>query len=275
MKIKNLKSLIKLKNNMKRLIIFFTAIIALVCFNGCENENVAKLKREIEAVDKQCPINLGIMGDMLSLKYDEKAKEVLMYFSLNEDAISIEALMGNEQMALKSMKLSFSRDESKETLEQMINAGASLSITYKSASTGKSFKVSLTLDELKEIQNNPMSEMEVNQMLLENSMAMENARCPYLVDQGMEMVKVIDDGNNIVYNVRLDEDMYDMSLFEYAQDEIKQNMKEIFNDPIIKQELGMIHAVGKGFVYNYYGDTSGKSVKISFSNYELSIYIQE
>ena len=260
---------------MKRLIIFFTAIIALVCFNGCENENVAKLKREIEAVDKQCPINLGIMGDMLSLKYDEKAKEVLMYFSLNEDAISIEALMGNEQMALKSMKLSFSRDESKETLEQMINAGASLSITYKSASTGKSFKVSLTLDELKEIQNNPMSEMEVNQMLLENSMAMENARCPYLVDQGMEMVKVIDDGNNIVYNVRLDEDMYDMSLFEYAQDEIKQNMKEIFNDPIIKQELGMIHAVGKGFVYNYYGDTSGKSVKISFSNYELSIYIQE
>lgn len=257
---------------MKRLLILFSVIVAMVGFTSCVNENVAKLKREVEAADKQCPVNMGMMGDILSLKYDEKAKEVQMYFSLHEDIASIDALKNNEDMALKSMKLSFSRDQSKEMLKQMINAGAGLSITYKSASTGKSFKVSLSLDELKEIRDNPMSEMEVNQMLLENSMAMENARCPYLVDQGMEMVKVFDDGENIVYSCRLNEELYDMSAFEYAQAEMKQNMKEILKDPMMKQQLGIIQKVGKGFVYRFYGDTSGKSVDITFSNDELAYH---
>ncbi len=259
---------------MKKLLLILSMFAVMVCFTSCENENVKRLKREIEAADKQCPVNMGMIGDMLSMKYDEKAKEVQLYFSLHDDMLSIEALKNNEQMALQSMKLSFSKGESREMLKQMIKAGAGLSITYKSASTGKSFKVNLSLDDLKEIRDTPMTDEEINKMLLENQLAIENSRCPYLVDEGMEMVKAYDDGANIVYACRIDEDMYDISALKYAQDEIKQNMKEIFKDPLMKKQLGIIKSLDKGFVYHYYGDTSGESVDIIFSNDELSRYLR-
>lgn len=94
----------------------------LTSVTSCENENVKKLKREIEATDNQCPYNMGMLGDILSLKYDEKAKDVQMYFLLNNDLLSIETLENNEQTALQSMKLSFSKGESREMLELMINS---------------------------------------------------------------------------------------------------------------------------------------------------------
>lgn len=240
---------------------------------SCENENEKRLKREIKAADSQCPANMGMMGDMLSVKYDEKAKDVLVYFSINEEIVSIEALKNNEQMTLQSTKLSFSKGESREMLRDMINAGASLSIIYKSASTGKNFKVHLSLDDLKEIEQSPMTERDVNKLLIENQLAIENSRCPYIIDEGMEMVKAYDDGANIVYDCRIDEDLYDMSSLKYAQAEIKQNMKDIFKDPLMKKSFNTIKSLGKGLIYHYYGDTSGESIDIAFTNAELNRYL--
>lgn len=259
---------------MKKLLLILSMFAVMVYFTSCENENVKRLKHEIEAADKQCPVNMGMMGDVLSMKYDEKAKEVQLYFSINDDMLSIEALKNNEQMALQSMKLSFSKGESREMLKQMIKAGAGLSITYKSAYTGKSFRVNLSLEDLKEIRDTPMTDKEINKMLLNNLLAMENSSCPYLVDEGMEMVKAYDDGANIVYAYRIDEEMYDISALKFAQDEIKQNMKEMCKDPLMKKQLGIIKSLDKGFVCHYYGDTSGESVDIVFSNDELSHYLR-
>lgn len=259
---------------MKKLLLILSMFAVMVCFTSCESENVKRLKSEIEAMDKQCPINMGLLGDLLSIKYDKGAKEVQFYISLHENILSIEALKNNEQMALQSMKLSFSKGDSKEMVKQMIKAGVSLSVTYKSSSTGKSFSVNLSLDDLKETVDTPMTEEEINKMLLDNQMAMENSRCPYLVAEGMEMVKVYDDGANIVYACRIDEDMCDISALKYAQDEIKQNVKDMFNDPIMRKWLGVIKSLDKGFVYHYYGNTSGESVDIVFSNDELRQYLR-
>lgn len=260
---------------MKKLLFFLSIVAVILCvtLTGCENENVKTLKREIEAADEQCPVNMGMMGDMLSMKYDEKTKEVQVYFSMHEDMLSIEALKNNEQMALQSMKLSFSKREQKELLDLMIKAESGLSVIYKSASTGQTFKVNLSVDDLKEIRDNPMTDEEINKMLLENLLAIENSICPHVVDEGLEMVKAYDDGENIVYACRVDEDMYDISALKYAQDEIKQNMREMFNDPSMKKELGIIKSLDKGFVYHYYGETSGESVDIVFTNDELNRYL--
>lgn len=255
---------------MKKLLLSLSIIIVMVCITGCGNENEKRLKREIEAVDKQCPIDMGMMGDMLSMKYDEKAKEVQLYFSLHDDMLSIEALKNNEQLALQSMKLSFSKGESREMLKQMIKASAGLSITYKSASTGKSFKANFSLDDLKGIWDNPMNDSDINEMLLINQLAMENSICPYSVEEGMYMVKVFDEGDNVVYVCQIDEKMYDLSLLESAQDLIKQNMIEVLRDPIAKKRLESIASLDKGLVYRYLGDTSGESFDVVFSTDELN-----
>ena len=115
---------------MKKMLILLSVVVASILVS-CENENVAKLKSEIEAANEQCPMNMGMMGDILSLKYDEKAKEVQMYCSINGDLVSIEALTNNEQMVIKSMRLSVSGNQSSEMLKLIVDAGAGLSVTYK------------------------------------------------------------------------------------------------------------------------------------------------
>lgn len=263
---------------MKKIFVLLGFVVAcmigvILVLNNRESENVRRMKQEMVAVDKNCPMNMGIMGDLLSIKFDEKAKEVRMYFSLNEDIAGIENLKRNERTVLQSMKLSFSKEESRELLKAMIEAGTGVSITYKSPSTGKVFKVSLSLEDLEEIRENPMTPMEINQMLLDNMLAIENSRCPYSIDEGMEMVRVYDDGENIVYACRIDEEMYDISVLRHHQDDLKQSSIGIFNDPSMKKPLGVMKSLGKGFLYHYYGDTSGKSVDIGFTNAEIHQYL--
>lgn len=259
---------------MKKLQTILFTLVILVGLSSCENLHVAKLKHEIEAANKQCPVNMGMMGDMLSMKYDDNAKEVQLYMSLNEDMISIDALQNSENLASQSMKLSFSCGEYKEMLKLMINAGSGLAMTFKSASSGKSFKVNMPLDELKDMVDNPMKESEINRLLLENQLAMENSRCPYSVDEGMEMEKAFDDGDNIIYVCRIDEDMYDISAIRYAQAEIKDRIKDMFTDPVMKKQIELMQSLGKGFTYRYYGDASGEIVEITFTKEELRQFVK-
>lgn len=255
---------------MKKLLLSLSIIIVMVCITGCGNENEKRLKREIEAVDKQCPIDMGMLGDIVSIKYDATAKEVQVNYSIKEDQ-SIDALKNNEQMALQSIKLSFSRGDSRNILPYIINAGAGLSFDFKSALTGESlFKANFSLDDLKGIWDNPMNDSDINEMLLINQLAMENSNCPYPVEEGMDMVKVFDEGDNVVYVCQIDEKMYDLSLLESAQDLIKQNMIEVLKDPIAKKQLEIIASLDKGLVYRYLGDTSGESFDVVFSTDELN-----
>lgn len=258
---------------MKKLLLILALITMMVGITGCKNENERKLKSDIEATNRQCPVSMGMLGDIISLKYDEKAKEVQLYLSLNEKFVDIDVLKKNRQMVLQNLKLAFSRNNGgKKIMDQMIKAGASLSITYKGSSSGKSFNVKLPLSDLKEITGAVYSDKEVNRILLENQIAMENSRCPYKVAEGMEMVKVFDDGDNIVYSCQFDESMYDLSFLRLNQSELKQNIREIFNDPAVKEETKVLCSLDKGLEYRYYGDMSGDSISVVFTPEELRRY---
>ena len=254
--------------------ILFLCLIS-VCLFSCENANEKKLKREIEVANQQCPMNMGMLGDMISMKYDEKDKEVQMYLVVNDDFFNIDVLRNNENMARQSMKLSFSKGESREMLKEVIDAGASISITYKSGSTGKTFKMAQSLDDLKEIYDNPISDSEISTLMLANTIAMEDSRCPYIIDEGMEMTSVRDDGENIIYSCRLDEDIYDMSYFKYAYNDVKEGVSSVFDDPVVKRELSLIVSQGKNLIYRYSGDRSGEYVDITFAPYELNKFINK
>lgn len=88
----------------------------------------------------------------------------------------------------------------------------------------------------------------------------------------MEMVKVFDDGDNIVYSCQFDESMYDLSFLRLNQSELKQNIREIFNDPAVKEETKVLCSLDKGLEYRYYGDMSGDSISVVFTPEELRRY---
>lgn len=245
------------------------AIIVIVCITSCENENVKKLQQDVKAADRECPINMGYVGDLISIKYDKDDNEVDYYISLHDD-MTIDAMKTNKEMTQQMLKLSFLKDDSKELLNEITNANAGISVTYKSATTGKNLKVVITSQELKEIKNSTLTKREIDQLLLANQIAIENSNCPSSIDEGIELVKIYDDGNNIVIDCKIDETIYDMALLQSNRDSMKDNMQDIFKDPSMKKTYKLVKSLNKGFVYHYYGDKSGKSCDIVFTNEEIA-----
>lgn len=261
---------------MKKLLIVFEMLAVLLCFLSCNREetNIKKLKKEIENANRECPKSMGIVGDLLSMKFDEKSREVQLYYSLNDDLFSIDVLKDNSKLLHQNMKLIFANDEIKKNLDKLIDAKCSFVITYKGASSGKSVTAKLTLNDLKEIKDNSISIDEINKLLLENHLAIEDSRCPYQIDDGITMLRAYDDGTNIVYVYGMDETIHDLYFIESSLDENKGNISSMFYDPSIRAFLKIVLTLNKGVIYRYQGIISGKKVDIVFTPEELKELIQ-
>lgn len=255
---------------MKNVIFLICSVVMLMGFQNCGSDSKAKLKREIEAANKACPINLGSMGELVKMEYDDVYRVVKFHFSTNDDIVDIENLQNNYGLIKESMKLSFARGEYREMVKDMIDAGVGLEMIFKSSTTGKKFEVQLTHDDLVEMYNNAPDEESISETLLKNMVTTENAACPTLVDNGLVLRKVSDDGSNVIYEYSLNESVYDMNHFKNSQSEVRKNLKENFQDPSTKSQLETLVANGRGVIFKYTGETSGKSLEIEFAPHELS-----
>lgn len=268
---------------MKRIIFIFififTILLALIASTGCENENVKKLKKEIAVADASCPINMGIVGDLLSIKYQEEENRVIFYYSVNEELGGGLFIKKNKEKLLQQFRLSFSKSESQQMLKDVVNAKASLMIIFKAPSSGKTVKFEIPYEELKELRTNPMSNSEIQRLTIKNKIEVENARCPYKVDEGTTTTKVALVDGYIVYYYEMDESLFYMKELKRHQNELKENVREYLksmcNDMTMQKELQMLVGQNIGYQYRYYGNKSKEYVDVVFTPEELSIYLKQ
>ena len=240
--------------NMKQLKFIVCILISLVVLSGCENANITKLKREIKVANASCPINFGSAGDLLSIKYQENENRVLIYISLNEDIAGHVFLKHNKANMQRQVRL----------------------IIYKESSTGKTVKTALSFEELQEIKRDPLTDLEVNRMLIENNIAMQNAACPMPVAEGMKETKVAIVDNYLVYYIEMDEKMYDMKALKSDYGALKVSMQDelnnLYNDLSGQRELQLLTLSGMDLIYRYYGNIGKEYVDVVFTSEELKRY---
>lgn len=271
---------------MKKLLTILTLLAVMVGTAACGdsktknkvNSAIDILKHELEIADRQCPYNAGAIGDLISIKYIENTNEVQLYIIINDKLFDLDVLEKNKRLARRSAKLALTlqkqtpkqSEEVNRMLKSIIDADARLVYTYKSNSYGKSFNIRLSPDDLREIYDTPsISNLETNKLLFECNVALENAQCPLTIDEGMTMTKAYDDGSNLIYECRIDEQMYDIDMLKYNKSEMKRSVKSTFNGPMASRHINLCSSLGKGLIYRYYGDTSGKNVDIVFTPEEL------
>lgn len=263
---------------MKRLIFIFTILLTLIATSSCENANVTKLKKQVASLNAMCPINAGVGGDFLSIKYNEKDQNVYMYFASNEQFGNQFFLKENRENVLTNLKLMFQNDDSREMLKDIVNAKAGVVITYKLPSTGKTARFEIPYEELKDMKNNPMSQHDRNMIIMQNKLANENNRCPYETEPGVKMAKVAMVDENIVYYLQVDEDMFDFKQWKKSAADIKQmtadNFRELRNDPTMQSEFRLLTSEGMGYHYRYYGNKSKDFFDVIFTAEELRTYMR-
>ncbi len=248
------------------LLMLFVMCVSLAACGGSDKV----LKAQIESGQKHCPMSMGMAGKLTSMTYDESNREVKFVITLNKNFANVKDLQQDPETARQSMRLSLNKGNMKKLLEMMVDADASLNITYKNRGSKDDFSLKFTNAELKEILDNPMSEEETNKLLLHNQVLSEKNRLPYKIDSGLNVVGIDDSGSSLVYKCEVDEDLYDIDEMGNAKDELKENMRKMMKDPAMRQQAEVLSSLNKGFEYNYVGKTSGKNVTVAFTSAELA-----
>lgn len=262
---------------MRRLSIL-SCFLIIIIFASCEDENVKKLKKQVRTIDALCPVNAGISGDFLSIKYDEDDKKVYMYFASNEEFGSQFFLKESRENIMTNLKLMFQDPESHQMLKDMVNAKAGLVVIYKIPSNGKTAEYEIPYDDLKNILDHPISEQERVMMIIKNKVSVENNKCPYAIETGVIMVKNALIDENVVFYIQVDEDLFDFKDFKNAQNDIKEDAKQTFRemkgDLTMQSELRLLAKAGLGYHYRYFGNKTKDYFDIIFTSEELSKYLR-
>lgn len=230
------------------------------------NKYITKLKEMIEEGNRSCPMDLGMLGEVQKMNYDENSNHVKFHYLIDETNTPL-TIYDDTKNIKQSLKITLFTESSRPLMKSLIDAKAGLQLIYKGSKSKKTKKINLSYTELKEAYNNPITEKEKNVILLENQIARENGACPMTVSEGMIMDKVFDTGSYVVWRYRLDEDYY--SLSDFSASEVKQNMIAVFKDPTINQIMQLMIKNNRGVIYRYYGDTSNKTVDVKFTVSEL------
>ena len=245
---------------------------------SCEDANVTKLKKQVAVANADCPVNMGVIGDLLSIKYQEKENRVILYYSINEEISGALFLKSNKAKLHQQFRISFSKNSNQQMLKDIVDAKASLMMIYKSPSSGKTIKFELPYEDLKAIQSNPISESEIQRLTIENKIELENSKCPYEADEGMKVTKISLVDNMVVYYSELDESIYDIQEFKRLKDGLKNNIGDYFEnmhrDPQMQHDLQLFVNQNIGYQYRYYGNKSKDYVDVIFTPEELSKYLK-
>ncbi|MGN0213327.1 MAG: hypothetical protein ACI4AH_00785 [Muribaculaceae bacterium] len=256
---------------MKRVLFIIAAFAVIVGLSACKNQKIAKLRDSVEKTNRECPIDMGMFGEVTSISYDEDLQEVEFTYRVNEQMVSIESVRSNEHISKQQIKLALSQDKSKELLQLMVDAGTSLNIVYNGATTGDEFSMTISVDDLKEMCNSKMSQSEKYKAILECQIAIENSRCPMDIDELTIFTKVYDDGDNIIYLYDIDDTKCNFADLKENAKEIRSNIEGSFSDPTLKKILGMIAALRKGVIFRYVGRAYGDSFDVMFKSAELPV----
>lgn len=259
---------------MKRIYHIFALLVVLLATGACQLSKTERLKREIEVADDDCPIELGMMGSITGIAYDSELSLVDITIELSDVSV-LNGLKANRNLSHKALLLSFSRGEAKKLLEMVAEAGAGIEFKFTTDSSNRSFTINLSHSDVRDAIENPLTEDEASRLLIETQVMMENARCPYSVGEGLTMTRVFDDGSSIVYCCTVDENIYDMDIMAKNLAGMKDNIGELFEDPVMNSQGALLSGQNKGFVYRYIGSRTGKMADIRFSPADIRRYCAE
>ena len=182
---------------------------AVVLLASCVSGERSHLRLMLEQVNKECPIDLGQMGVFESIGYDDSENIVVFTYNLNEDYTNIASLAGANEQQKQFMANFLKRDGSEQKfLEQMVKADAGLKCVYRGSESRDSVILLMSAEELREI---AAADIAADNELrtLESMVAISNAQCPQVLDEGLSMTSATIEDNYIVFSFSYDPEQYE------------------------------------------------------------------
>lgn len=253
---------------------FLPLVAVTLMVTGCQNSKVSRLKAEIMRVNDQCPVDMGMMGSLTKVDFDDDNNLIVFEYTIDEEALDtdVDALVQEDDYEMGKLWLgqAFQSGDGKEFADLIIDAGVGVRAELKGTRSWKTATIVIPADEIQAIRDNPISDDERNARMISGLVESNRSQCPLEVDEGMIMVDVIDDGKNVVFVYDVDEDVYDIDEMDSNYLSMKNEMKKLFHTDAMFKAIGaQLSGAGYGMIYRYKGATTGKYVDIKLTASEL------
>lgn len=252
---------------MKKYLFIFSALLLMVMsMTSCID---SKLKREIALADVQCPISLGVAGELSNMEYEDG--NVIFRYEINDDLIDVKVFGSNPGMMRQNvmMTLGNMNGKAKDILQLLVDEEASLTMIYKGRSRGEEASITLSTDDIREICKGSTKADPLT--ILQGELDITNAQYPQPMGNGIVMMKVEIEGDYVVYVASVDENNISVADLKANAAGVKQNVMQVINqgDIAMNQFKNMCKNAHKGLSYKYVGDTSGEVCQIFIETSEM------
>jgi hypothetical protein len=111
---------------------------------------------------------------------------------------------------------------------------------------------------------------------LELAIAAASAECPMKVDEGVNVIDIVSEDNNLVYKFEIDEEVSEITLEDLANPTLKslmeQGMKESFlsdSDEDERELIDLCREAKYGVIFRFIGKESGDHIDLKIDAEEL------
>ena len=169
-------------------------------FYSCDSSK-EELKAKIEAANKECPIDLGLVGSISSYQFDEDADEVIITMTISKELpIKINVLNKLKNTLKRAMLGNWANSPSgRQLMKEIAKADSKLTFIMQLEEGNENLRIRLTKDEIKDLAEgkiDPISPREI----LEINVTSTNALCPMQVDEYTTLSSASLEGNYYVFN---------------------------------------------------------------------------
>ena len=224
-----------------------------------------KLREGIKEANKQCPISLGILGEMTSITYEDGV--LLFSYDIDEDYFNVATLAQDRQAMKDNMKtmLSNPQGDVRTLMQLVIDADSKLKVSMHGRTSEAVASATFKADELEEILNTEVSPHE--KLVL--SIQATQAQLPLNADAGMMITELKLEGDDVVYVVEMDESMYSVSMVRDSKTAVKETIVNNIRNmgPVEREFIKLVVNDDANLVYRY--ATSSGHVDIKITNAEL------
>lgn len=235
-------------------------VVMAILLTGCVDRS---LKRQVETLDKQCPIDLGILGRVTSVGL--KGHTIVYHVTTNSRVLKLERLRDHLSDVKQGILLNFANDEA--SLSQFVAAQCDIKYEYTDAQSGERLVVDISKEDLKRANALVGDTKELSSRRIENFVATGRLQLPMQIDAVTTLTDITLEDNNVAYIYSIDEEAISSKQLQSQIDVLKESIHESLGhkDLTMTMLIDALTQDHRGLVYRYFMSKSGKQFDITFT----------
>lgn len=252
----------------------FTIVVFLILLLGklvnlSNKEDINKsIGNIIDEIQKDLPKNITRDCILTSVKFEEN--NIVFSYYYNVGAFNRKWYVDNPEKAKRLFATGLTNHTFKNFIEEITKNNIGIKFIANSINQEK-WECSISHDYIENLldlhKSNPEEFYKHN---LGITIEKEKGVLPIEIEEGLSLIDIKYDGNNIVYIAKIDEDIYSMSDLKSFKNDIKEGiMSSFFEDEGSYILLSLCISSDSGIIYKLIGNKTLDSFDIIFFNFEL------